>query len=362
MDSFDLRQWPLSRLCTKAPVYIDDVSIDSRTILTPNTLFIVLRGRRGDGHCFVADALKAGALFAVVDKKWNAPVDISEKRLIRVDSPLLALQDLARCYRASLPTVQVVAVAGSCGKTMLKDLMGHLFSNHHVYTSPESFNSQLGVALSLLHIPKGTSLAFIEMAATLPGEMERLVWMAQPSIALITNFYRKRLGTEETKQTIAEEIVTLLSALPSSGFAIVEQDPHLDFSSVRCPISFWNGESSDLPSVRSLGMAEADRLKVACLFPDGSESVCTMNGNHAYFIELLSLAAKAAWKLHLPHASLVQGIQTYQPQAMRTEIWKNACGTTFVNGTYCHTPLSFDAALDDLTAYTHSTQSSGARQ
>jgi alanine racemase/UDP-N-acetylmuramoyl-tripeptide--D-alanyl-D-alanine ligase len=358
MDTFDIRQWKLAARNGNNPLYIDDVSIDSRAIHTRHALFFALRGRRGDGHCFVADALRAGACFAIVEKEWQASAEIDEEQLIRVNSPLLALQDLARCYRASLPALQVVAVAGSCGKTMLKDLMGHLFKDSNAYTSPESFNSQLGVALSILNMPKNTSLAFIEMAATQHKEMERLVHIAQPEIALVTNFYRKRLGTAEIKQTTATEVMSLLKALPPSGFAIIEKDCSLDLSQISCPIFFWNAESPDLPIVRTIGIASPERLKVGGQFPDGSEAVFTIKGNHSYCIELLSLALKAAWKLQLPNAALIKALQTYQPETMRTEIWKNKSGTSFVNGTYCHTPLSFDASLDDLTAYTRSTAAS----
>jgi Alr-MurF fusion protein len=358
MLTFDIRHWKMSGRSGKAPIYIDDVSIDSRTIHTRHALFVALRGRRGDGHRFVEDALRSGARFAIVEKQWQAPAGIEEGQLIRADCSLLALQDLARCYRESLTGLKIVGIAGSCGKTMLKDLMGHLFSDFRVYTSPESFNSQLGVALSILNIPKNTSLAFIEMAATQHGEMDRLVSMVHPDIALVPNFFRKRLGPSEARQTTVSEILKLLRAIPKSGFAIVEKESRIDFSQLSCPVFFWNEESKDLPTVRAIGLASQDRLKIGCQFPEHSEAVFTIKGNHSYFIELLSLALKAAWKLQLPNAALLKALQTYQPETMRTEIWRNKDGTSFVNGTYCHTPLSFDASLEDLTTYTRSAAAS----
>ena len=137
MDTIDLSQWLM--LFPENP----DVSIDSRTIRSPRTLFIALQGRRGDGHKYVERALNEGALYALVDREYKAPASVPESRLIRVASPLHSLQSLAQHYRNSIPNLLVIAVAGSCGKTMLKDLMGHLLSPHRldVYTSPESFNS-----------------------------------------------------------------------------------------------------------------------------------------------------------------------------------------------------------------------------
>ncbi len=352
MKYFDIRQWKLSGCTGPAPLFIDDISIDSRTIRTPRTLFFALRGRKGDGHNFVAHAVQSGAMFAVVEDAWKAPPGIAEEQLLRVPSPLAALQDLARCYRSSFSELRVIAIAGSCGKTMLKDLMGHLCHGTAAYISPESFNSQLGVALSLLHMPHNTRLAFIEMAATQPGEMDNLVRMAQPQVALVTNFYRKRLGPQ---QEAASEIVALLNALPPSGCAIIERDQRVDLSNIRCPIIFWNSASPEQPIVRAVGIAGADHLKVQCQFPYASEAVCSIKGGHSYLIDLLSLALKAAWHLQLPPRAILTALQSYQPQIMRTEIWKNKEGVSLINGTYCHTLLSFDASLDELTGYIQST-------
>ncbi len=357
MEKLDLRQWELSG---NAPFVIDNVSIDSRSILSQNTLFVALHGLRGDGHAYVPSALHSGATCALVEKEYIAPPDIDEHQLIRVDSPLLALQDLARIYRESLPSTKIVAIAGSCGKTMLKDLMGHLFAQTSVYTSPESFNSQLGVALSVLHIPATASIAFIEMAATQPGEMERLVQMTKPDIALVTNFYRKRFGTTSAKETVASEILTLLSSLPPSGYALIENPTHhsKSFSTITCPLFFWNEPSPQLPIIKPLAITDSERRSLHCLFPNSTETVFTVRGHLAYLTELLSLAIQAAWKLGIHQEQLVKALQTYEPQAMRTEIWKNTHGTTFVNGTYCHTALSFDASLNDVQTYTRSPEAS----
>lgn len=357
MDPIDLMDWSAWQQRPTHPCIIDDVSIDSRTIRSQKTLFVALRGRRGDGHKYVERAITAGAIYALVETDYQAPESISESRLIRVPSPLESLQDLAQYYRESIQDLFLIAVAGSCGKTMLKDLMGHLFQGDHVYISPESFNSQFGVALSLLHMPRTTSLAFIEMAATKENEMMRLTKMALPQAALVTNFYRKRLGTQETKDGIAQQIVYLLTSLPKHGFAIVERDAKVDTSAVVCDLSFWNETTAKAPCVRILGPAGHEKLKLSSLFPDGTEAVFTINASHAYATETCTLAIQAAQKLGLSSTAIVQHIQRYHPETMRTEVWKNKSGTTFVNGTYCHTTLSFEASLDELAAFAQSTSS-----
>ena len=354
MELLDLRQW---KPCPgSAPLLIDTVTVDSRAIHGSKTLFVALKGQHGDGHAFVSQALKEGAACALVCKEYATPESVLEERLIRVDCPLAALQDLAGWYRSTLPNLRVVAVAGSCGKTMLKDLLGHVFRLPGVYTSPESFNSQLGVALSILSIPKATHLAFIEMAATEPGEMNRLLRMAQPTMALVTNFSRRRLGTADRQRFVPEEILSLLAALPENGHAIVERDDRHPLPPLRCSIEYWN----DAPQIASSdGIVGGGRLPVQVRRRDGSLAAISIASAHVYLVELLCIALMAARKLGVPEDNALDALSSYQPEVMRTEIWKNSSGVSFINGTYCHTRLSFEASLNELGDYLQSTNPTG---
>lgn len=353
MELFDLRLWRQ----LPSPILIDDVTIDSRTVRGSRTLFVALKGHRGDGHAYVPEVLRAGAACALVCKDYVAPKGVREEQLIRVDNPLEALQELAGAYRSTLPHLRLIAVTGSCGKTMLKDLLAHLFCGTDVYTSPGSFNSQLGVALSLLSIPKSARLAFIEMAANKPGEMERLARMARPEMVLVTNFSRKRQGTKETQRFVPSEILSLLHSLPPHGHAIVEQDSHFPLPQLPCSVEYWN----DAPCIASsTGIVEAGRLPVQIQHSDGTKHTVLIAGSDVYVPELLCVALKAARKLGLQEHRVIEALVSYQPEAMRTEIWKNSAGVSFINGTYCHTPLSFDASLDELHDYTQSTNPCGS--
>jgi len=346
MESFDLASWPLFKSQHAPSVSIDCVSIDSRSISSPNTLFIALKGSRDDGHHYVKSALDAGACFAIVNENWTIPSDVDPKKLIRVPCCLYALQDLAKKYRQSL-SLCLIAVVGSCGKTMLKDLLGHLFGTK-AYTSPESYNSQLGVPLGLLSIPKKSTLAFIEMAATESGEMERLVSMAQPDIALVTNFYNRSFSTEKAGQTVVQEILELLCLLPLSGFALVEDHPHVDLSCLQVPWYAWNKKSENLPWIESIANDGQER-NLCCTFPDNKKTTISLPTEHAYLQNLLILGVQAAWKLGLSSSTTSQALSSYIPDLMRTEVWKNKKGTTFINSTYCHTPLTLDASLSEIT-------------
>ena len=155
MESFDLREWLSSKdHALSEPFFIDHVSIDSRRIISTDTLFIALQGNRHDGHDFIKDVHAAGAKAAIVTNTFDTTTAPKGMQLFACDTPLRALQEIAALYRKK-QKAKVIAVTGSYGKTMLKDLLVHITeSTYCVVASPESFNSQIGVALSLLRIEK----------------------------------------------------------------------------------------------------------------------------------------------------------------------------------------------------------------
>ena len=206
-------------------------------------------------------------------------------------------------------------------------------------------------------MPRSTRIAFIEMAATKDTEMKRLATMARPQAALVTNFYRKKLGTQETKEPIAKEICSLLESLPQDGFAIIEKDPKVDTSAVTCALKYWNEETKGNPMLRAIGTAGHNTMHLCCRFADATEAAFTINASHAFVKEMCALAIQAAYHLGVPPSTIVERLKNYHLETMRTEVWKNKSGPTFVNGTYCHTTLSFEASLDELAAYAQSTSS-----
>ena len=102
MDPFDLRLWPSFKQAggtIEVPAIIDQITVDSRRICSPNALFIALEGDSHDGHHFISQACQQGACYVIVKKGWPCQ-DINKKTtLLRVDHPLKALQEIAKIYR-----------------------------------------------------------------------------------------------------------------------------------------------------------------------------------------------------------------------------------------------------------------------
>jgi len=132
MEAFDLRKWTMYQEASgkaSEPFLVDQVVVDSRRISSKHALFVALSGANFDGHAFLKHAFKAGARVAIIKKDFQGDAP-SGMQLLRVDEPLRALQQIAAAYRMQMGA-KVIAITGSYGKTMLKDLLHHLISSQY---------------------------------------------------------------------------------------------------------------------------------------------------------------------------------------------------------------------------------------
>ncbi|MCM1022238.1 MAG: bifunctional UDP-N-acetylmuramoyl-tripeptide:D-alanyl-D-alanine ligase/alanine racemase [Muribaculum sp.] len=163
---------------------------DSRSLTKPeHTLFFALSTLQNDGHKFVKKLYQSGVLSFVVNKR-EAPLlsaEMPDAAFIAVDDTLLALQNIAAFCRRNFKN-PVVAITGSRGKTVVKEWLNHIVeTSRRVVRSPRSFNSQIGVPLSVWNLEKKYELAIFEAGISQPGEMERLQEILLPDIGIFTN-------------------------------------------------------------------------------------------------------------------------------------------------------------------------------
>lgn len=338
MDSFDLREWIGFRQaggCLNQPAYIDQVTIDSRRIDSPHSLFIALKGQHQDGHQYVIDAAQAGAKYALVSTAWNPPQCPNSLILLAVPDPLKALQEIAKSYRLQLP-LKIIGLTGSFGKTMIKDLLTLLLHSHKkVIASPESFNSQIGVPLSLLTLSKQHELAIIETAISQKGEMDLLADLVRPDYTILTPIGKKHLPTLQDLQTIAQETLKLVNLTSASGWALLPQSiTEIVSLELPCPYYFWDKEHRQLPHAFYKTSEKMMPAPYSIFFPNQTNFEGTVSTGYAYFLNLLNMAIKAAWLLEIPASSIKTVLKEYQLETMRTEIWRNQVGATFINDPY----------------------------
>lgn len=159
------------------------VVTDSRNNAPFGALFVALSSGTNDGHKYIGAMIERGCGAFLVTK-----VEHENGSFIVVRDTLSALQKLARYHREQFKGV-VVAITGSNGKTIVKEWFAQLWNskNGKLFRSPRSYNSQIGVALSLLMIEGDEAVAFIEAGISKVGEMERLEWMIKPDVGVLTN-------------------------------------------------------------------------------------------------------------------------------------------------------------------------------
>ena len=166
---------------------IEHLLIDSRKVYSsPTSLFFALKGSRRDGHQFIPELYKRGVQNFVISEVLHVD-DYPEANFILVADALEALQRLAGFHRKQF-NIPVIGVTGSNGKTIVKEWLYQLLhENFNIVRSPKSYNSQIGVPLSIWQMNSHHELAIFEAGISKPGEMEKLEKIIQPTIGILTN-------------------------------------------------------------------------------------------------------------------------------------------------------------------------------
>lgn len=164
---------------------IDNISTDSRSMQNnANTLFFALKGANDNAHHYIKELLDKGVKNFVVSEP---PKDTSDGNYILVANTLTALQEFASNYRANF-NFPVIGVTGSNGKTIVKEWLNFLLSPEYtIIRSPKSYNSQVGVPISVLGINSYHNLGIFEAGISMPQEMEKLEQIIKPTIGVLTN-------------------------------------------------------------------------------------------------------------------------------------------------------------------------------
>ena len=211
------------RLVGKAPATVTGISIDSRNV-APGEAFFAIKGDRFDGHDFVAQALSAGAGVAVVARERLAGFGGPSATLVVVDDVLAALADLGRAARARSRT-RIAGITGSVGKTGTKEMLARsLAPDGEVHFSPASFNNHWGVPLTLARLPVSAKYAVFEIGMNHAGEIEPLVKMVRPHVALITTVEPVHLEFFPSEEAIAEAKAEIFLGVEPGGAAVINRD------------------------------------------------------------------------------------------------------------------------------------------
>lgn len=167
---------------------IESLETDSRnTSKSDRNIFVAIKGPRHDGHTYIPELIERGINNFLIERTDNVTKGIANVNYIQVSNSIKALQQLGGWYRETLP-MPVVAITGSNGKTVVKEWLAQCLSHYGVVTrSPKSYNSQIGVPLSIWMLNPQADWSIIEAGISMPGEMVRLRKIIVPDYGIVTN-------------------------------------------------------------------------------------------------------------------------------------------------------------------------------
>ncbi|NMB24327.1 MAG: UDP-N-acetylmuramoyl-tripeptide--D-alanyl-D-alanine ligase [Firmicutes bacterium] len=362
----ELTKWISGRLLRGQKLStITGVTTDSRTV-KPGDLFIPLVGERFDGHDFVRTALSGGAVATLVEENRAGGImdgfakgsyPDTEFSVIGVQDTLLALQDLARAYR-NLFDLPIIAVTGSTGKTTTKDMIASICSQMGpVLKSPENFNNEIGLPLTLLQLDHEHLYGVVEMGMRGRGQIRELTRIASPQVGLVTNVgvvHMELLGTQEA---IAEAKAELLEDMAPGSVAILNADDDLvrqmAHSCQDIDVIFY-GYRKPRPTtptgsryVTATNIVARGALGVRFqIHYDGDRVDIDLPLPGAYQVHNALAAAAAAFAVGASPWHVQSGLSKAQLSSMRMEQIQLTGGGLIINDAYNANPTSMAAALE----------------
>jgi UDP-N-acetylmuramoyl-tripeptide--D-alanyl-D-alanine ligase len=330
------------------------ISIDSRT-LAPGDAYFAILGDVHDGHAFVDAALKAGAALAVVAaaQRGNFPADAP---LLVVDDVLDGLRELGRAARARLDA-RVIAVTGSVGKTSTKEaLRGVLGAQGETHASVASFNNHWGVPLTLARCPATVRYAVFEIGMNHAGEIEPLVKMVRPHVAIITTVEPVHLEFFEGLEAIADAKAEIFAGLEPGGAAVLNRDNPMfkrlvasaQAAGVGRIVSFGDDAKADARLLDVALHADCSAVHADILGQDVTYKL-GIPGRHIAMNSLAVLAAAELVGADLARAALsLAQVQPAAGRGVRRALELGHGEATLIDESYNANPASMAAALGVL--------------
>ena len=312
---------------------------DSREV-RPGDLYIAISGDRVDGHTFIKDVFKKGAVCALI----NSEIENADEQLIKVNNSVSTIGKVAKAWRNQFD-IPVMGITGSNGKTSTKELLKHMLSaQFNIHATEGNFNTSIGLPLTLLRLTKENTMSILEMGANQPGDIAQLCEIAQPTHGVITNIAPAHLEGFGTIEAVAKTKGELFACLAKG-------------------VSFINAADYRVGALEILGDAISFGLTPECDYPadihhekDGTitltvdaEEIPTHSVNFTFSKNVIACAAIAR-TLGLSWDKIRENVASFQPPKGRCEV-KNNGMITIIDDTYNANLESTVAAIDYLKAF-----------
>ena len=333
--------------CPDPSVPVTGAAADSR-LVEAGDLYVASVGERVDGHDFAGAAHAAGAVITLGSRPTGQPT-------IVVDDPVTALGRLATHVLSGLPAATVVALTGSSGKTTTKDLIATLLEPLGPTVAPAgSFNTEVGLPLTVLRATAETRFLVLEMGARGIGHVADLCRIAPPDVAVVLNVGTAHLGEFGDRAAIAAAKGEIVEALGPDGVAVLNADDPLVAAMADrtrgTVLTFGAGPAAQVRTL-DLELDEQARPRFTLRTPDGQTAPVQMGMVGEHLASDGVAAAAVAWRLGLPVPRIAQLLSSATPRSRwRMEVTTTPGGVTVVNDSYNANPDSMRAALRSLAA------------
>ena len=351
MQNLDLTIAELCEILESEPVGVSPrmakrkvkLCLDSREA-GPGVVFWPLKGGRFDGHDFISDVMKKGALMSVMDA--DRAGDSLSDVYVPVDDSNKALLKLAKGYQRKFK-LKKIAVTGSNGKTTTKEMLKAILSSEFKTIATEgNFNNQIGVPKTIFRFKHSDEVAVVEMGTSAPGEIHPLSMTVEPDIAVITNVGASHLEHLGNLDTVFKEKVTIADGLKKGGLLVVNADDSR-LSKLRTNKSY-----RVLTFGIKRGVIKPENLtwdaNACASFKIGrTEFHLNVPGIHNVYNALAAIAVTTS--MRMSKAKVSAALEKFHAANMRMEI-RNGAGIKVVSDCYNANPSSTKMALQTIGA------------
>ena len=322
---------------------------DSRSLCFPEeTLFFALKSARNDGHRYIEDLYRRGVRNFVVSSVPEHPE--TDANYLKVPSPLAALQRLAERHRDEFDC-PIVGITGSNGKTMVKEWLYQLLSPQMTVTrSPKSYNSQIGVPLSIWLLSDQTQVGLFEAGISEPGEMDALHDIIQPTIGVLTF-----LGAahQENFRSLEEKCMEKLQLFKGAKVIAYNSDDDIVSRCIRRSgyqgeKIGWSRENISAPLYIESVTSQDSSTSVSYIYKGSRERYQLPFYDEASLQCSFACAAIALY-LGVTPDQLTERMEALEPVAMRLEVKEGQRGCTLINDSYNSDINSLGIALDFMS-------------
>lgn len=327
---------------------ISRILTDSRSLCFPeDTLFFALKTQRADGLRYVDELYARGVRSFVVSQLPAEVGQMADAAFILVESPLKALQKLAEVHRSQF-SIPIVGITGSNGKTVVKEWLYQLLGDtRRIVRSPRSYNSQIGVPLSVWMLGEQTELGIFEAGISEMNEMPTLQSIIRPTIGILTNIGGAH---QENFYSLQEKCMEKLALFKDCDVIIYNGDNQIlcecvSKSMLTAKEIAWSVEDDEKPLyITSISKDDTGtRIRYRYIGFDGEYRIPYID--EASIENSLNCLAACLYLMMTPE-EIAQRMPLLEPVAMRLEVKEGRHGCTVINDTYNSDLASLDIALD----------------